>query len=165
MRQLEQTGWQRKGISWLWDADARNQVCASPEIWSLRDFLAAAPSRAWPDKLPSNGGNALVVAGLDACLNLFDPVEAELWLKNEYKPALKNFQNHFNGELALLFWLPVGGSRLVVKQPSDDVVWICQKPTMAEVAFGRILWGNTGNNPQEILQGGVRAGLYHKQLS
>ena len=57
MKQLLDTVWQRRGTSWIWDEEARNQVCAASEVWSLRQFLQAAGH--WPDDLPSNGNNTL----------------------------------------------------------------------------------------------------------
>jgi hypothetical protein len=52
MKHTLDTVWQRRGTSWIWDEEARNQVCAADEVWSLRQFLRAAGS--WPDDLPSN---------------------------------------------------------------------------------------------------------------
>ena len=63
MRQLRDPVWQVRGTSWVWDEEARNQICAASEVWSLRQFLRAKGS--WPVDLPSNGGRTLVVAGLD----------------------------------------------------------------------------------------------------
>ena len=73
MRQLLDTVWQRRGASWVWDEEARNQICAASEVWSLRQFLRAskAPGN-WPDDLPSNGGKTLVVAGLEGSLEHLD---------------------------------------------------------------------------------------------
>lgn len=63
MRQLLDSVWQRRGTSWLWDEEARNTVCAAGEVWSLRQFLQAVGH--WPDDLPSNRNNTLVVVGLE----------------------------------------------------------------------------------------------------
>ena len=52
MRQTVDTVWQRRGTSWLWDEEARNQVCVASEVWSLRQFLQSQGR--WPDDLPSN---------------------------------------------------------------------------------------------------------------
>jgi len=71
MRQLRDSVWQRRGTSWVWDEEARNQICAASEVWSLRQFLRAKGN--WPDDLPSNGGRTLVVAGLDGSLDLLTP--------------------------------------------------------------------------------------------
>ena len=74
MRQLLDTVWQRRGASWVWDEEARNQICAASEVWSLRQFLRAVGN--WPDDLPSNRGKTLVVAGLDGSLDLLTPTAA-----------------------------------------------------------------------------------------
>ena len=88
MRQVLDTVWQRRGTSWLWDEEARNTVCAADEVWSLRQFLqAAAPgAQGWPDDLPSNGGQTLVVAGLEGSLDLLAPDQAEIWLGEYFSP-------------------------------------------------------------------------------
>jgi hypothetical protein len=44
MRTTMDTVWQRRDISWIWDEEARNQVCTASEIWSLR--RSAAPRTA-----------------------------------------------------------------------------------------------------------------------
>ena len=81
MKQLLDTAWQRRGTSWIWDEEARNKVCSASEVWSLRQFLQAAGH--WPDDLPSNGNNTLVVAGLEGGLDLLTPEDAETWLGAE----------------------------------------------------------------------------------
>ena len=63
MKQTLDTVWQRRGTSWVWDEEARNQVCVAGEVWSLRQFLQSVGN--WSDDLPSNANNTLVVAGLE----------------------------------------------------------------------------------------------------
>ena len=43
MKQLLDTVWQRRGISWIWNEEARNQVCVASEVWSLRQLLRVCP--------------------------------------------------------------------------------------------------------------------------
>lgn len=40
MRQLRDSVWQVRGTSWVWDEEARNQICVASEVWSLRQFCA-----------------------------------------------------------------------------------------------------------------------------
>jgi len=88
MRQLLDSVWQRRGASWVWDEQARNQICAANEEWSVCQFLRAAAN--WPQRLPSNDDQTLVVADLDANL---DPLIAERdcrgqrWPENDVQPA------------------------------------------------------------------------------
>lgn len=166
MRQLLDIVWQRRGTSWVWDEEARNQVCVASEVWSLRQFLQAVGR--WPDALPSNDNNTLVVAGLDGSLDLLTPEDAETWLGDAVKPAILSFQDAYSGEAALVFWLPWGGGRIKVHSATDAVAWRCAAPHGESLlAFGRLLWGAANEYPQEILlrAGGKPAGLFHLRIT
>lgn len=168
MRQLLDTVWQRRGTSWVWDEEARNQICTASEVWSLRQFLRAARSPGgWPDDLPSNGGKTLVVAGLDGSLDLLTPMDAEAWLGDAIKPAILAFQDEYQGDAALAFWLPSGHNRIKVHAATDEVGWLCHTPHGLQIDFGRILWGQANEYPQEILlrDGGKPAGLFHLRIT
>ena len=150
MRQVLDTVWQRRGTSWLWDEEARNTVCAAGEVWSLRQFLqAAAPgAQGWPDDLPSNGGQTLVVAGLEGSLDLLAPDQGEIWLGDTIKRAILSFQDEYAGEAALIFWLPQGQGRLRVQASTDAVTWLCEAPHRGQLLdFGRLLWGEANEYP------------------
>jgi hypothetical protein len=165
MKQLLDAVWQTRGTSWLWDDEARNQICAAGEIWSLRQLLRAAGN--WPEELPSNHDRTLVVAGLDASLDLLSPDDAEAWLNDAIKPAILTFQDEYQGEAALVFWLPGGQKRLPVNPASDEVRWLCHTPHGHRIDFGRILWGQANEYPQEILprEGATAAGLFHARIT
>jgi hypothetical protein len=166
VKQLLDTVWQRRGTSWVWDEEARNQVCAASEVWSLRRFLQAA--RHWPDDLPSNGNNALVVAGLEGGLDLLTPEDAETWLGDGVKDAILSFQSNYEGEASLIFWLPSGLGRIKFHPATDSVEWRCAAPHSERlIAFGRILWGEANEYPQEILlrEGSRPAGLFHLRIT
>lgn len=165
MRQLLDTVWQRRGASWVWDEEARNQICAASEVWSLRQFLRAVGN--WPDDLPSNHGKTLVVAGLDGSLDLLTPADAEAWLGDAIKPATLSFQDEYQGDGALVFWLPGGQSRIRAHAATDEVSWLCHAPHGHLIDFGRILWGQANEYPQEILlrDGGKPAGLFHLRIT
>ncbi len=166
MRQTADTVWQRRGTSWIWDEEARNQVCAANEVWSLRQFLRAVGQ--WPDDLPSNDNNTLVVAGLEGCLDLLTPMGAETWLGDAIKDAILSFQAHYQGEAALIFWLPGGQGRVQVHSATDAVTWRCAAPHNQETLdIGRVLWGDASEYPQEVLLRGDAkpAGLFHLRIT
>jgi hypothetical protein len=170
MKRLFDTVWQRQGISWIWDGEARNQVCKAEEIWSLRQFLMSAGH--WPDSLPSNDDNALVVAGLDASLDLLKPDDAEAWLGDTIKGAILSFQAHFDSNAALVFWLPLCQKRIKISA-TDAVSWLCGPPCVDKtIGFGRVLWGEAREYPKEIFLGDINknagktsAGLFHRRIS
>lgn len=165
MRKTFDSVWQRRGASWIWDEEARNQVCAASEVWSLRQFLRAKEN--WPDDLPGNGGRTLVVAGLDGSLDLLTPSDAEAWLGDAIKPAILSFQDEYQGEAALVFWLPGSHNRVRAHPATDEVHWLCHAPHGHQLDFGRILWGQANEYPQEILlrEGARPAGLFHLRIT
>jgi len=166
MKQLRDSVWQRQGTSWIWDADALSQVCAPSEVWSLRQFLQAKGN--WSENLPSNNGRTLVVAGLDGVLDLLTPEDAETWLREELKLAVLSYQEFWGSDASLIFWLPNGAGRISTKPATDAVVWRCAAPhTGQQLDFGRLLWGEAREYPQEILlrEGAKAAGLYHLRIT
>lgn len=165
MRQLRDTVWQRRGTSWVWDEEARNQICAASEVWSLRQFLRAAGT--WPHDLPSNRSRTLVVAGLDGSLDLLTPTDIETWLGESIKPAILAFQDEYQGDAALVFWLPGGHNRIRAQPATDEVSWLCHTPHGHQIDFGRVLWGHANEYPQEILlrDGGKPVGLFHLRIT
>lgn len=170
MRQLLDTVWRRRGTSWLWDEEARNTVCVAGEVWSLRQFLQAATPNGsgWPEDLPSNNSQTLVVAGLEGSLDLLAPDQGEIWLGDTIKRAILSFQDAYAGEAALIFWMPHGDKRLSVQASTDAVSWLCEAPHRgSKLDFGRLLWGEANEYPQEILlrEGAKAAGLFHLRIT
>jgi hypothetical protein len=166
VKQLLDTVWQRRGVSWIWDDESLSSVAATSEVFSLRELIRA--SKNWPDDLPSNKGNALVVAGLDACLDLLTPVDAEGWLGNALKSTILSFQDAYSGETALIFWLPKGDRRFQIELATDSVRWRCGgRFADHNVEFGRVLWGEAREYPQEIgMVDRVKPiGLFHLRIT
>lgn len=166
MRYVLDTVWQRRGTSWLWAEEARDQVCGAADVWSLRQFLCTVGH--WPDDLPSNNGRTLVVAGLEGGLDLLSPDEAETWLADAIKSAILSFQDAYAGEAALVFWLPLGHSRLKIHAATDGVHWLCEAPHRGrELDFGRLLWGEANEYPQhmQLREGDRPAGLFHLRIT
>jgi hypothetical protein len=166
MKQIVDTVWQRRGVSWIWSDQALNQVARPNEVWSVRELVRA--SRAWPDALPSNADRTLVVAGLDACLDLMTPQDGDAWLGTDLKSILLSFQDAYAGEAALVFWLPGGQKRFHTEMASDAIRWQCQAPQRDQmIEFGRLLWGEAREYPQEILlnEGGRPVGYFHLRIT
>jgi hypothetical protein len=166
MKQLLDTVWRRRGVSWIWDDVSLNTVAKPGEVLSLRQFVRSDGH--WPDDPPSNNGSTMVVAGLDACLDLLAPEEADEWLANDFKRVILSFQDNYQGDAALVFWLP-GGQRRIKTQPANDaVIWRCGAPHGdQQIEFGRILWGEAREYPQEILrpEAAKSVGLFHLRIT
>ncbi len=166
MRQILDTVWQRRGVSWIWDEAALAEVAQAPQVISLRDLMLS--QMRWPDDLPSNHGDSMVVSGLDAILDLLSPNDAEIWLGGKLKSAILSFQDAYSGEAALIFFLPGGHRRMTIDAATDAVRWRCSAPNGEQsLDFGRLLWGEAREYPQEILlaPGGKPVGLFHLRIT
>jgi len=164
MRQLRDSGWQRRGITWLWDPAALSAVAKTTEVVSLRQWLRMKDN--WPQDLPSGNGKVLVVAGLDGSLDLLAPTDAEAWLAGPIKETVLSFQDG-NDSAALMFWLP-DGRRRIKTSATDEVSWQCAAPHSNDrLDFGRLLWGEAREYPQELWLAGATgpSGLFHLRIT
>lgn len=110
----------------------------------------------------------LRLTGLEGSLDLLAPDQAEIWLGDTIKRAILSFQDEYAGEAALIFWLPQGQGRLRVQASTDAVNWLCEAPHRGQqLDFGRLLWGEANEYPQEILlrEGAKAAGLFHLRIT
>ena len=166
MKQVHDSVWQRRGVCWIWGDAPFAMVARASEVYSMRQLLLA--TRSWPDDLPSNGGDTLVVAGLDACLDLLSPTDADAWLGGDLKSAILSFQDFYEGQASLVFWLPNGQRRIRIDLATDAARWRCSAPfTNETIDFGRVLWGEAREYPQEIIlaHGGKSVGLFHLRIT
>ncbi len=169
MKVLRNNAWTRRGCSLLWDPGALSSFAEPSEVLSLRQFFAMA--RAWPDDLPSNEGRALVVAGLEGCLDALTPADAEEWVERQLKQRVFAFQDEYQGDAALVFWLPGGRKRISQALASGDYLWSGHGD--ARFAIGRLLWAGAQSDAERIVIGPIDAdadgdawcGMYHPRIS
>jgi hypothetical protein len=147
--------WRRRGFNLLWEASALSQAAKPEEVVSLRQFFAL--SRSWPGELPSGDGIALVVAGLDGCLDAMNETDAETWLGNSFKKAVLGFEDHYESQAALVFWLPSGRKRIFMSPAKAQYFW---KPSSrGENAIPlSALFGGSQDDLHRILAAGTPAG-------
>lgn len=173
MRLVQDKVWCRRGISLLWGPQLLSEVAKPEEVLSIRGFMSLA--EAWPEDLPSGGGCALVVAGVEACIDMMEPQDAESWLEEELRPRVISFQDEYNSQTALVLWLPDGRHRIRMARAADSYHWQCAHPwSDTTIPLGRLLWGGAESDVGRILDPGERnqdadgpgwVGLYHPRIS
>ena len=99
----QQGGWKRRGVSLLWGTSALREVLDPSDVVSIREFFVLA--QAWPEELPGSAGSALVVAGLEGCLDVLNSADGETWLEADLRPVILAFQDEYQSDAALIFWL------------------------------------------------------------
>ena len=172
MKVQRDSGWMRRGVSLLWDASELSKVVSPNDVVSLRKFFAMA--KAWPDNLPS-GGDALVVAGVEGCLDALTNEDGAKWLEGDLKQLILGFQEEYEGQAALILWLPSGRRRITMVSATEQYFWTSgtQRNT-PRVAIGQCLWAGAESDAARIIvskkrhpdfDGDAYVGLYHPRIS
>ena len=165
--------WKRRGFSLLWEPRVLTTVIAPTAVVSLREFFALR--KAWPDELPGAEGDALVVAGLDGCLDSLSEQDAVAWLESDLKSAVLSFQEHYEGQAALILWLASGRTRVEMNRADEQYSWkVGAGRDAARLPLGRCLWGGAEADVGRILDsdernpdfdGDAYVGLHHPRIS
>ena len=173
MRTVESDGWKRGGLSLLWGPEALAEIAKPSEVASIRDLFKF--SHNWPEDLPSNTGQTLVVAGVEGCLDCLTPEDAAEWIEGGLRPVLLSFQEEYEGQCALVLWLPTGHRRISMNRANETYRWKCNAPFPGrEIEIGRILWGGAESDAERIIDGRAAnrdpdgsawIGLHHPRLS
>src|ERR1700739_1898833 len=109
MRMVSDLSWSRRGLTLLWGAESLDRVAKAPQVITIREFFAL--SKKWPEDLPAAGGDAVVVAGLDGCLDSLMPEDAAIWLEQDLRQLLLAFQDRYENQAGLVLWIPGGRTR------------------------------------------------------
>lgn len=173
MKTMNTDTWTRRGINFLWDEAAFSHLAPPQEVLSFR--AAVQLSKEWPEELPSNQGKCLIVAGLDVCIDLLTPEDAETWLQESLRPLIHAFQNEYEGEGSLVFWLPETRRRISMNSASEQYLWHCAPPNKdRQLEIGRLLWSGAESDAARIMDpdctnqdadGPAWIGLHHPRVS
>ena len=173
MRLVHDKSWSRRGLSLLWGPELLAEIARPEEVLSIRAFFDLA--RKWPDDLPSGGGQTLVVAGVEGCADVLPPPEAETWIEEELRPRLLRFQEEYESQTALVFWLPAGRQRVRMTRATESYLWHCAPPWQGQtLPLGRLLWSGAESDVGRILDpreknrdfdGPAWVGLHHPRIS
>ncbi|MGE3166922.1 MAG: hypothetical protein AB7O52_18615 [Planctomycetota bacterium] len=165
--------WKRRGFSLLWEPRILTTVVAPTAVVSIREFFALR--KAWPDDLPGSEGDALVVAGLDGCLDALSAQDAMSWLETDLKSAVLSFQEQYEGGAALVLWLASGRTRIVMDLADEEYFWkVGAGRDAPRLPLGRCLWGGAEADVARILvsedkdsdfDGEAYVGLFHPRIS
>lgn len=164
--------WPRRGFALLWDVDALAQLVSMPEVISLRQFFAMAND--WPEDLPAANGDAIVVSGLEGCLDVLTADDAQQWIETDLKEAVLSFQDHYQGQAGLIFWLPSGRHRISMKGATEQYFWKHRSSGSEGLPIGRLLFSGAENEVERVVDsedgkadydGKHWIGLHHPRIS
>ncbi len=173
MRTLNDMSWTRRGFSLLWDANALSRIARPSQVVSMRQFFTMQEN--WPQDLPASDGDALVVAGLEGCLDILSHDDAITWMESDLKACILSFQDEYEGDTALIFWLPAGRKRIQMQMAAETYTWKCAAPKGDRtIQIGQSLWAGAEREVSRILlseqpepdpDGPAWIGLFHPRIS
>jgi hypothetical protein len=173
VRLVTDTSWRRRGFTLLWGPRVLAEVCSPGQVRSIRQFSEL--SHCWAEDLPAEGAKTLVVAGLEGCLDCLRPDDAEGWVEPILKPLILGFQDWYEGQAGLIFWLPGGRQRIRMERATESYHWYCAPPQKdLTIPLGRILWAGAERDAGRILDsrehnldsdGPAWIGLHHPRIS
>jgi len=112
--EVEAGVWFKRGCSIIWDNRCLSRLVKdNSEITPISTALRMSKSNTWPNKLPASGGRAMVIVGLDGCLESLEDNEREKWLKDHIKPLVLNFYRKFQNEASLIFFFERGTASFI----------------------------------------------------
>lgn len=164
--------WNRRGISLLWNSTSLSSITQVKDIISVREYFQYYKTE-WPEELPSANGYAMIVSGLDTVMDVTEPTMLIDWLEREFYQSLLSFQGAYEGQCALIFWLPDGQKRL--EQKTDGIFyWNCSGSHHGvKIPLSKCLWNGAASDAKIIVNGtNIHdlkdkncIGIYHPRIS
>ena len=142
-------GWSRRGLTLLWDTEVLSSLVAHQDVVSLRQFFALVDS--WPDDLPAEDGDALVVSGFEGCLDILSGDDAVQWIETDLKEAVLSFQDFYQVQAGLILWVPSGRTRISMKGASEKYFWKHRGVGGDGLPIGQLLFSGAENEVERLL--------------
>lgn len=169
----QDNAWQRCGFTLLWGTETLSKILPPSQVVSLRQFFAMTND--WPEELPGSNGNALVVSGFEGCLDVLSGQDAEHWIETDLKEVTLSFQDEYEGQAGLIFWVPSGRNRISMMGASEEYYWKHSPSGSGRgLHVGRLLWSGAEKEVERLLDregdsvdydGKAWVGLHHPRIS
>jgi len=164
--------WPRRGFALLWDTRTLGNLVSPADVLSMRELFALAQN--WPEELPAANGDALVVAGLEGSLDVLTAADAREWLTGDFRDLILSFQDYYEGQAGLIFWMPSGHGRISMKGATEEYFWTHRDSVAGGLPIGRLLFSGAESEVERVLNSddpGVDVdgkhwiGLHHPRIS
>lgn len=117
MRESSATSWLRCGSSIIFDHESLGPMIGDGSMVSLRTALSWKHN--WPAR-PCNGGDTVLVSGLETVLDVCEPKDAEDYLRKVIKPFIMEFQYRWE-PCGLVFGFVNGEKSFAVTTTDEEV--------------------------------------------
>ena len=144
MKELSTSSWQRQGSTILFDPEALSLLLRAGCLISLRQFLTW--EQQWPP-IPPGNGQTVLVAGLEAYLELLPPEKTEYFLRFKIRRLIEDFQYEWQ-RCGLVFGFTRPASVFKVLSTNEEMVYMLTGGKHIRLAHG--LWN--GGAAMDIAQ-------------
>ena len=139
MQDMTSSMWRRKGSSLVFHQDLLGPLISADCLVSLRQALGWIGN--WPADAPGDG-NTVLVAGLEAVLEVMKPEEAEDFLRGRVRELIHEFQRHWD-QRGLVFGF--GCSHKQFEQDAFDHV-LFKGPGNRVMRLSESLWNGSATH-------------------
>lgn len=149
--EVEAGVWIRRGCSIIWDARCLSRLVKNnTEITPISTVIRLAKTTSWPDELPAFNGKAMVVVGLDGCLDSLAASQREKWLKEHIKPMVLSFYRKYQNGASLIFFFERGKSSFI-DHIDDAFLWQPTLKTDSPVPIIKFLYGGRAQEIKRLV--------------
>jgi hypothetical protein len=105
---------------------------------------------------------------------VLDADDAQRWIETDLKEAVLSFQDHYQGQAGLIFWMPSGRHRISMKGASEQYFWKHRSSGTDGLPLGRLLFSGAESEVERLLNsedenvdcdGKHWIGLHHPRIS
>lgn len=145
MNELTTSSWRRQGCSLVWDPELLTPLLQQQGPLSLRQVLLWA-HQGFPSTSPV-GGRAILVAGLQTCLEVLTTSEASIFLSTFIQAFIRRWQDTWP-DRALVFGLRCSWSQW--RTDSDEYAYLRVRQEH-EIDVTHSLWGGAAPGASKIM--------------
>lgn len=161
---MSSSAWQRRGSSIVFHRNLLVPLIEAGAMVSLHEALSWV--RNWPPA-PPNGGNTVLIVGLETCLEVMVPQEAEDFLRRTIRPFLLECRSHWD-QCGLIFGFGCSEKKFCV-DPQESILFVHVDGT--EIRLSEGVWNGAARDELFCLMASGSAkdrdvvGGYHVRLS
>lgn len=149
--EVEAGVWFRQGCSIIWEPKALARLVKdNSEITPISAAIRYYKAKQWPDPLPAHRGRAMVIVGLEGCLESLDPQQREKWLKDHIKPLVIDFYRKFQTQCSLIFYFE-RGKNAFKEDIENAFLWKPSHNHEKAVPLVKFLYGGTSKEVKRLV--------------
>lgn len=139
MIDMSASSWKRRGSSVVFDKTQLISLVKSDRMVPLREVIQWMST--WPAE-PPGGGDTLLVAGLEACIEMMEPQEAKDFLRRTIKPFIMEYQSKWD-QRGLVFGFGCSEKKFKVDS-QENVIFV--RLDGVEINISECLWNGTAQD-------------------